>query len=126
MILIDSNILIWLSRGNDEAAEWVERNRSINELAISAVTKMELLIGCRDKRHLKETIGFLENYYLLEINEAISKLSVQLVEQYFLSHGLQVADAIIAATALEHDLALATINRKDFRFIDGLKLVDYP
>lgn len=126
MILIDSNILIWFSRGNEEAAIWLERQRSITEVAISAVTKMELFVGCRDKKHLKETSRFLENYYLIDIDEAISKLSVGLVERYFLSHSLQLADALIAATALEYDLELATINKKDFRFIDDLRLVDYP
>ena len=87
---------------------------------------MELFVGCRDKKHLKETSNFLANYHLIEIDEAISSLSVELVERYYLSHGLQIADAIIAAFAVAHDFELATINKKDFRFIDGLKLIDYP
>jgi predicted nucleic acid-binding protein len=33
---------------------------------------------------------------------------------------------MIAATGLFNNWELATINKKDFRFIDGLTLVDYP
>ena len=41
-------------------------------------------------------------------------------------HGLRIPDAVIAATALTNAFRLATINKKDFRFIDGLLLVEYP
>jgi len=59
------------------------------------------------------------------INEMISQRASSLIEAYNLSHGLQIADSLIAATALELDCELATINRKDFRFIEDLRLVDY-
>lgn len=42
---------------------------------------------------------------------------------YSKSHGLMLADAVIAATCLEHDLQLITLNVKDFRFIKGLTLI---
>jgi len=54
----------------------------------------------------------------------ISERASSLIEAYK-SHGLQIADSLIAATALELDCELATINRKDFRFIEDLRLVDY-
>jgi predicted nucleic acid-binding protein len=45
-----------------------------------------------------------------------------LLEEYALSHKLSVPDALIAATALQHNLHLYTLNIKDFRFIAGLNL----
>lgn len=44
------------------------------------------------------------------------------METYSLSHNLNLPDALIAATALSHDVQLYTLNLKDFRFIPGLNL----
>lgn len=44
------------------------------------------------------------------------------METYSLSHKLSLPDALIAATALSHDVKLYTLNIKDFRFISGLQL----
>ena len=51
-----------------------------------------------------------------------SACAVKLVERHFLNHHLQQADALIAATALEHKLVLATGNGKHFKIIAGLKI----
>lgn len=53
---------------------------------------------------------------------AISERAVVLMETFALSHGLQLGDALIAATALEHDLVLLTANTKHFSAIDSLRL----
>ena len=44
-----------------------------------------------------------------------------LVEQHTLSHSLQLADALIAATALETGLQLVTANDRHYRCIEGLE-----
>ncbi len=59
---------------------------------------------------------------LLPITEVISAHAVSLVEQHFRSHHLQLADALIAATALEHGVPLMTSNVKHFKVVKGLKL----
>lgn len=123
MILVDSNILIRFSRGDHEAANWLKIN---DELMVSVVTELELLVGSRDKRHLKETKTFLSRFPVIDITPEISRRAAKLIEEYNLSHNLQVADSLIAATALVSDLELATINKKDFRYISGLKLAEYP
>lgn len=48
-----------------------------------------------------------------------------LVRRYFHSHTMQLADALIAATALEYGLALATGNAKHFEVVEGLQLHKY-
>ena len=53
---------------------------------------------------------------------AISQKFLELMEAYTLSHKLSIPDALIAATALIHQLELYTLNLKDFRYIPGLKL----
>jgi hypothetical protein len=46
--------------------------------------------------------------------------------QYSLSHKLTIPDAMIAATALTHNISLYTLNLKDFRFIQGLQIYQSP
>ena len=59
---------------------------------------------------------------LLPVTEPISARAVALVEQHFLPHHVQLADALVAATALQHDLVLVSSNSKHFRPIQGLRL----
>lgn len=87
---------------------------------------MELIIGCRDKTELQILAKFLARFQIFKITEQISVKSVELLNRYRLSHGLLIADALIAATALECDENFITGNQKDFRFISGLKLLPYP
>ena len=58
----------------------------------------------------------------MHFDNEVSEVAVSMVERYSKSHGLQIPDAIIAATALSMDIKLHTLNLKDFRYIDGLKL----
>jgi hypothetical protein len=62
----------------------------------------------------------------LKITDQISDRAVALLQQYRLSHGLLIADALIAATGLEHNEPFITKNQRDFRFIAGLNLQPYP
>lgn len=59
---------------------------------------------------------------ILPVHEAISIQALQLIDTYALSEGLRSADALIAATALIHNLALLTANRKHFAAIASLEI----
>lgn len=87
---------------------------------------MEMLIGCQNKRELSVISTFLENFRLFEIKPSISSRATRLIETYILSHGLLIADSLIAATAIDKEIPLISKNQKDFRFIDGLDLKPYP
>ena len=52
--------------------------------------------------------------------------AIELLYNYRLSHGLLIADSLIASTALVLDADFLTKNQKDYRFIEGLKLKKYP
>ena len=60
------------------------------------------------------------------LNGQTSSITVDLINQYRLSHGLLIPDALIAATAVAFQLPLLTKNQRDFRFIRGLQLLPYP
>jgi len=66
----------------------------------------------------------MEKLTVLTIFPSISRLAVDLVKQYCLSHKLKLPDAQIAATALFHNIELFTLNRKDFVYIPNLKLYE--
>lgn len=59
---------------------------------------------------------------ILPLSKAISDLAVALVEAHSLGDGLLLADALIAATAIEHSLTLSSANIKHFRPIQRLAL----
>jgi len=81
-----------------------------------------ILIGCRNKTEVQNLDIFLRRFQILRITESISDKAVELLKQYRLSHGLLIADALIAATAIEHNQPFITKNQRDFRFIVGLNL----
>jgi predicted nucleic acid-binding protein len=126
LILIDSDVLIDVSRGVPEALNTLQRIETDDEPAISVITQMELTVGCRDLRELRSLGKFLETFSLFKLNEAISDLAIDLLRRYRLSHGLLLADSLIAASALVHDVPFVSKNSKHFRFIDGLTLLSYP
>ena len=126
LTIVDSDILINVARGDSEAINCLLRLEKTSVLAISAVTQLELVVGCRNKTELSDLEKFLNRYQILKITDQISDRAVDLLKQYFLSHGLLIADGLIAATALVHNEAFITKNQRDFRFIAGLKLLPYP
>lgn len=125
LTIVDSDILIDVARGEADAINCLLRLEETSTLAISAVTQMELIVGCRNKTELKDLETFLNRYQILKIIDQISDRAVDLLEQYFLSHSLLIADGLIAATALVHNEAFITKNQRDFRFIAGLNLLPY-
>ncbi len=125
-MIIDSDILIDFTHGEAIAVDWLDRNENNNSLKISTVTEMELLVGSRNKTHMRELIELFGRFDVVHIDEHISVKARKLIEEYFLSHGLLIADALIAGTALVYGEHLATKNKRDFRFITELKLVEYP
>lgn len=121
MILIDSDVLIWLTRGHDKAQA---RLSQITPWRISTITYLELIQGCRTKRELERIKRGLaiKQTEILPLTPSISQRAMQLIDAHTLSDGLQAGDALIAAGAIEHDLILLTGNTKHFVAIAELKI----
>ena len=120
-MLFDTDVLIWALRGNLKAAS--EINRS-SELYLSAVSYMELLKGARDKRELQEIKKFLLDlgFQILPVNEKVSHRAMIYIEEYVLKSGMDIADALIAATASEHSMTVCTANKKHYAGIPGSQI----
>lgn len=85
---------------------------------ISAVTRMELIVGCRNKNELRAVERFLARFRTTSLNEQISDLAVDLLSRYRLSHGLLIPDTLIAATAMSVNEQFATKNQRHYRFME--------
>ena len=126
LIVIDTDILIDAGRGVGEAVTRLQDLEAQSPVAVSAITQMELLVGCRNNTELQQAQRFLKRFVVLKLNEQISDTAVDLLRRYRLSHGLLVADALIASTTLVFDAPFLSKNQRDYRFIAGLKLLAYP
>ena len=121
MSLVDTDVLIWNLRGNPAAAALLDGHRGF---ALSAVTWMELVQGVRDGlelRTLRQALTFWQAD-IIHVTESISARACYLVEEHTLAQSLQLADALIAATALELGRPLITANDRHYRFIPQLEL----
>jgi predicted nucleic acid-binding protein len=119
--LIDSSILIDLSRKYAPAKKWIDQFE-IDDLVISFVSVAELLSGCRNKREQERVEADLVDYPILWATQEAQLQAMALLGQFQLSHGIGFLDCMIAATALTNGLALATANYKHFQMIPGLKV----
>ncbi|MCG6138179.1 MAG: type II toxin-antitoxin system VapC family toxin [Nostoc sp. LLA-1] len=121
MILCDTNILIEFYKNNTAIIQEL-RQIGIHQLAISVITRAELYYGAINKNELNRIQQHLDILQNIPIEQPISEKFIQLMAQYSLSHKLTIPDALIAATAIIHNISLYTLNRKDFRFIQGLNI----
>jgi predicted nucleic acid-binding protein len=120
-IVLDTNILIEILKGNSEIIKKLEESDFI--FYISSITVMELYYGAFNKKELLELEKFVNLFNILELNTEISKIATKLIFTYAKSHNLSIPDSLIASSAIENDFKLLTLNLKDFKFIDGLNLV---
>ena len=106
-LLLDTNVLIDVLRGELAALDWLRSHAAGS--AISVITWIEIMVGCRD--HESTTVRtWLEGFRHLDLDQAVAGEAVICRQQ----RGLKVSDAIILATARCHGLILVTRNLRDF------------
>lgn len=115
MRLLDSNIVIYATQ---PANGWLRSDILSQPFAVSQATRVEVLgwhkLTPQDKADLEI---FMAAGVVLSISDAIADRAIALRQARKFSLG----DALIAATALEHDLDLVTRNSDDFQHVPGLK-----
>lgn len=123
-MLFDTDVLIWAFRGYESAQKEIDNDDS---RFISAVTYMELIQGARNKKEQLLIKKFLRalSFETLPITENISCRATVLMEEYALKSGIQLADALIFATACENSLCLCSANKKHFKGIAALNTKEF-
>ncbi|HKV23388.1 MAG TPA: type II toxin-antitoxin system VapC family toxin [Candidatus Acidoferrum sp.] len=114
-ILIDSDILIEVTRGRDR--EILERWTAISDSEVvpwcSPVTVAELWHGARE--HERGALrGLFGTFVCIPIDLEIGERAGEYLQKYGKSHNVELGDALIAATAAVHKAALWTRNRRHY------------
>jgi hypothetical protein len=118
--LIDTDVMIDVSRRNAAAANFVD---SLDDITISIITAHELIVGARNQRDADSIDSLIKTYPVHgDLGVQITGLAYELLKRYAKSDGLRTFDALIAATAIEAGLTLVSKNRKHFQMISGLNL----
>ncbi len=120
-LLLDTDIIVNVGRGDTGAVAQVNAVLKSGPTYVSAVTEMELVVGCRNKAELQNLSKLLERFTILPLTPEITTAAVTLLKSYRLSHGLLIADALIAATALITGRVFVSGNSKHFSMIKGLQ-----
>jgi len=120
-MIFDTDIFIWIQRGNQKAAKLIDRS---SERCLCAYSYLELLQSAKNRQQQDYIHDFLSSFGFvsLPLTENIGHRALIYIEAYSMSHGLRAGDAIIAATAAENKMLLVSSNAKHFRPIHGLKL----
>ena len=81
-VLIDSDILIYIGNNDRSIIELVKKLEERNQLSISIITEMEMLVGCRNKQEFQKLDKFLRRFNVVALNEYISEIAKDLVKKY--------------------------------------------
>ena len=121
LVLCDTNILIEFYKAKPDILNQLQQIGQ-SRIAVSVVTAGELIYGALNRHELNQIKKDMKHLKVLHISKEIGDIFLEIIAKYSLSHNLTVPDAFIAATAMHYDIELYTLNKKDFRYITGLKL----
>ena len=121
LVLCDTDVIIEFYRNSPIIVQKLRKIGQYN-IAISIITAGELIYGSLNKKELTQIKKDIKNLILIEIDKKSCEIFLDLLTKYSLSHKLAVPDGFIAATAIANEIELYTLNVKDYRFIEGLKL----
>jgi predicted nucleic acid-binding protein len=126
LTIVDTDILIDAALQISQAVNCLAEIERRSMLAVSVITQMELLVGCRNKAEWRNAERFLQRFQVLKLSDQVCDTALALLHQYRLSHGLMIPDALIAATAMALNQPFISKNQRDYGFIGGLQLLPYP
>ncbi|QJD79784.1 type II toxin-antitoxin system VapC family toxin [Spirosoma rhododendri] len=125
LILVDTSILIDFFRKTDKSnSALISLVRRGYSYCISAVTEYEIYIGATPAQ-IDFWNGFLDRTTVLPFDKLTANVAVDLTRTLKQNRNLiDIADLFIAATAIANNLPCATLNRKHFERITGLRMVN--
>ena len=121
MVLCDTDIFVEALKNNTSVTGLLGRI-GFQNIALSAITLMELYFGALNKRELAKIKSRMQRLEIVNLDNEITEKAINLIEKYSKSHGLHIPDALIASTSICSGMELLTYNVKDFKFIEGIKL----
>jgi len=118
--VIDTDIIIDYLRGLSEAVHFLEKTLKESVCYLSAITVAELYVGVRDGKERQLLGNFFNAFEIISIDPQIACAGGLYRRDYGKSHGVGLADAIIAATVVQYQASLATLNKKHFPMLNNV------
>lgn len=117
-LLVDTCVLIDYLRDHREAVEFMRRQDA--RPAVSAITAAELFAGVRNSAEEHQIEALCGRLLIHHVDPEVARLGGSYCRRYKHSHGVQLADALIAATAGPHKARLVTRNARHFPMLDDV------
>lgn len=118
-ILVDTDVLIDFLRGYNKAVAFIENFTS--RIILSSIVVAELYAGVKGSQELAVLENFLSLFRIVPVTAGIAKKGGLYKRDFGQSHGVGLADAILAATADMEKAILKTLNVKHYPMIKGLQ-----
>jgi len=119
LFLPDTDVLIDFLRGYQQAVDFININAS--QIILSTIVIAELYAGVRGKQELTILNNFVSLFDVIPMNSEIAKIGGLYKRDFGKSHGVGLADAIIAATCHSKNAQLKTLNIKHYPMIENLE-----
>jgi predicted nucleic acid-binding protein len=117
-IIPDTEVLIDFLRGNQKAIELI--NQYSDRILLSSLVVAELYAGVRGKKEQDALEEFISLFQVIPVDEEIAKRGGLFRRDYAGTHGVGLADGILAATAIIHHADLKTLNVKHYPMLKSL------
>lgn len=121
-ILIDTCVFVDCLRGRREAFDFLAQLQGVT--LVSVMTIAELAAGARNRSARALVVDVTADCRIIDLDVETARLGGAFKRRFRPSHGTDLIDALIAATAKQAGARLATVNRKHFPMVDDL-LVPY-
>jgi predicted nucleic acid-binding protein len=120
--LLDTDILVDYLRGVPQAVKFLQKAITTSVCHISAITIAELYAGVKDGKERPILDAFIQEFTLAVIDEKTAQQGGIYKRDYGKSHGVGLADAILAATADNLDAELITLNKKHYPMLKSVSV----
>lgn len=118
--LFDTDVIIDYLKGHEKAVGFFQSYRG--DFYVSAITIAELYSGLKGEKEKSGLVYFLSLFDVIPISKDIAAEAGLLRRKWHRSHGMGLADALIAATAASHNMTLYSLNEKHYGMLDILEV----
>ncbi|MBN2383103.1 type II toxin-antitoxin system VapC family toxin [bacterium] len=117
--LVDTDVLIDFLRGNEKAIKLIDKFSA--QIILSPIVVAELYAGVKGDDELSVLNNFISFFRIIPIDAEIAKKGGLYKRDFGKSHGLGIADALIAATANKENAEILTLNSKHYPMMKNIK-----
>lgn len=117
--LVDTDVLIDFLRGNEQAINLIDEISS--QIILSPIVVAELYAGVKGEDEMSVLNNFISIFRIVPIDSEIAKAGGLFKRDFGKSHGIGLADALLAATAYQENAEMITLNTKHYPMINGLQ-----